>query len=290
MFSSHRSLGWTLLMGLSIVACGPLASAQDDQPDDDGAPQPQQFIWGEETFDQWVFGNMGGAGTNRTRLESMLALQIEDVERACSLTPAQKKKLQLAGRGDLKRFYESVEEKRKKFLLVRNDQNKMGEIFQEIQPLQLAMNSGLFGEGSLYYKSIRSTVDATQAEKYEAAQQERRAFRYLAKIEQAVSQIDASIGFRVEQRRRFVTLLIEETPTPKKFGQYDYYLVLLNASRLPEAKLKPIFDEPQWRVMNRHFSQAKGMEPFLRQQGFVPADIPAKPTATLIEINAKKTK
>ena len=42
--------------------------------------------------------------------------------------------------------------------------------------------------------------------------------------------------------RRFVGLLVNDARPPRKSGQRDYWYLMLQAARLPEAKLKPIFD------------------------------------------------
>ena len=39
---------------------------------------------------------------------------------------------------------------------------------------------------------------------------------------------------------------------------------------LPEAKVKPIFEESQYRNLKRQFDQAKGLGVWLKQNGFVP--------------------
>jgi hypothetical protein len=286
----------SLLVSLVIIAMARPALAQDDEDEVEAPAVVQRFMMSDENFDQWVFGGMGNAGAARNRLAMLLTLQIADIEGACSLRPAQKKTLELAGRGDVKRFFESVEEKRRKFQLVKNDQNKFGVFYQELQPLQMKFNSGLFGDGSLYHKTIRSTLDPAQAMAYEKTQKDRARFQYQAKIERVISQLDATIGFRVDQRRKLVTLLVEETPAPRKFGQYDYYVVLYNAASLPVEKIKPIFDDAQWRVLTKHFAQARSMEPFLKANGFAPVAIampvvrPAQPVRDAVKPDQAKVK
>ena len=48
--------------------------------------------------------------------------------------------------------------------------------------------------------------------------------------------------------RRLVELLSSETPPPGKFGQADFWYLMYQMTRLPEAKIKAILDEPQWRL------------------------------------------
>ena len=42
---------------------------------------------------------------------------------------------------------------------------------------------------------------------------------------------------------------------------------MLQTARLPEAKLKPIFDAPQWRLLSRQFAQGRAMEHWLKTNG-----------------------
>jgi hypothetical protein len=249
---------------LGIAACGTALRAQDDweaaeqeaasQPP--GLPQQGVFEMPEEQFDQWLFNTMD-ARQAKTRLDAALSLQIESVDRVCTLTEAQRKKLQLAGRGDMKRFDDSVESVRKKFRAIRRDQNKINDIWQEIQPLQKKFMVGLFHDTSLFHKVLKQTLDAQQSTQYERQQLERRRFHYEAKIGLAVNMIENGIPLRDAQRKKFVELLLEETQPPEHYGQYGTYIVLNKAASLPEEKLKPIFDDAQWRALTKMFEQAK---------------------------------
>ena len=179
---SGQAIGAIMLAFLGVAGIGSIARAQDfdDEPEVPAAVNPQ-FMVADETFDQWVFGNVQNGGGAKTRLKALLQLQIQEIERACKLSDAQKTKLELAGRGDLKRFNDRVEEKRKRFQLVKNDQQKFQNFFQEIQPLQAEVQAGLFGEGSFFSKTIAKTLDDDQAVAYADATRERQRFRYRAK-------------------------------------------------------------------------------------------------------------
>lgn len=275
MFDIRRLATQFLLFGAVLavsVMTGRIAHAQDDLEDEPDIIVPAQvgFEMSDENFDQWVFGGGRNITAGRRRLESLLTLQVEDVDRTCGLTEDQKKKLTLAGRGDIKRFFTQVEEKRRKFQLVKRDQNKIGEIFQEIQPLQATLNSGLYNESSFFSKAVRKTLTADQSVKYEAAVREKKMFRYKAKVDLAIATLDKSVGLRFEQRKQLAKLLMEETQPPNRFGQYDFYVIILQASKIPEEKIKPIFDANQWRLMNRQFQTAKGLEQFLKNGDFLP--------------------
>lgn len=274
-----RSCWFRLHLAAALLAalgsgrtCWSQVTVGEEEVENNAVLQPAQavFMMTDEQFDQWVFGGPRNSRAGSSKLDSLLTLQVDDVARMCTLSEAQKKKLLLAGRGDIKRFFDKVEEKRKKFAKVKNDQTKFNEIYQELVPLQAALNSGLFGDGSIYSKTIRRVLSEEEDARYQQVIQDKNRFRYRAKVELAVAQLDQTVGFRDEQRRKLVELIMSETQTPTRFGQYDYYLVMYQAGQIAEAKLKPLFEDRQWALLNRQLNQMRGMEQFLRIQGLLP--------------------
>jgi hypothetical protein len=65
---------------------------------------------------------------------------------------------------------------------------------------------------------------------------------------------------------------------------------MFQLSKLDEGKIKPIFDAVQWGVMSRQIAQAKGLERFLKSNGYLDADgEPAAGKAKVInELPAKE--
>jgi hypothetical protein len=192
-----------------------------------------------------------------------------------------RKKLLLAGKGDIKRFFDKVEEKRRKFDQLRTNQNRVGEIYQELLPLQTAYRSGLFEADSLYGKTLKKVLSPAEEARYQQIVQARKQFRYRSKVELVVAQLDQSVGFRDQQRRALVDLILRETRAPSRTGQYDYYLLLYLASKIPIARIKPLFDDKQWVFLQRQLDQGRGMEQFLRNQGMLPEHDEAREIANV---------
>jgi hypothetical protein len=274
-----RILGRLLLVGLvlALVGSSDVALAQDDDEpvENENAQQVNRVRMAVveqapnlEQMDQWVFGRYGGSGGARNKLDSSLVLRIQDLERACGITEVQKQKIRLAGRGDIKRFFDKVEELKRKFQHGQNNPN--ANIWQEIQPLQVELNTGLFGDDSLYAKTIRRSLNDEQAARFESLSHERASFRFRATVDWFVVHLDKGLGLTDLQRKQFVELLVNEARPPRKFGPGDYWYLLLQTATLPEAKLKPIFDAPQWRLLSRQFAQARGMEQWLKTNGVLP--------------------
>ncbi len=271
-FRMHLAAALLAALGSAGTCWSQVTVGEEEEVENNAVLQPAQavFMMTDDQFDQWVFGGPRNSRAGRNKLDSLLTLQVDDVARMCTLSEAQKKKLLLAGRGDIKRFFDQVEEKRKKFGKVKNDKTKFNEIYQELVPLQAALNSGLFGAGSIYSKTIRRVLSEEEDARYQRVIQDKNRFRYRAKIELVVAQLDQSVGLRDEQRRKLVELIMSETQLPTRFGQYDYYLVMYQAGQVAEAKLKPLFEDRQWALLNRQLNQMRGMEQFLRNQGLLP--------------------
>ncbi|MDA0806729.1 MAG: hypothetical protein O2983_06995 [Planctomycetota bacterium] len=226
----------------------------------------------DEQFEQWVFQQYGNAATARARLKESLELYTEDVDRSCGLSDAQKQKLRLAGRGDIERFFRTYEVVKKKFQAIRNDQQKVNQIFQDISPLQAQMMSGLFDSDSLLQKCLINTISRQQFLKYHKIDQERRRFHHESKVGLVVMMLDQSAPITAEQRQQLTTLLLRETRPPRKSGQYDYYVMMHQVSKIDAAKLKLILDDIQWQVFNQQLAQLRNIEQWLKQNGLLSDD------------------
>ncbi len=232
MTSNLRVFGRLMLVvaALAIGGSSRLARAQDDgEPvENENAQKVNDLRMAViaqapnlEQMDQWVFGRYGGSGGARNKLDSSLLVRIQDLERACGITEAQKKKLRLAGRGDIKRFFDKVEALKRTFQQGQNDPNT--NIWQEIQPLQVELNTGLFGDDSLYAKTIKRTLNHEQTTQFECVSHERTSFRFRATVEWFVVHLDKGLGLTDLQRQRFVELLVDGARPPRMFGPGDYW-------------------------------------------------------------------
>jgi hypothetical protein len=226
----------------------------------------------EASYQQMVFGNRNAQAV-RDRFERLLALKLAEVDRMCDLDSSQEEKLQLAGRGDVKRLFDRVDVHRKS-LNRQLTQDEYVKINQDIRPLQAALNADPFGGGSLLAKALRGVLDDRQSARYQQAERDKARQRHRAKAEQLVLALDGTLGLSADQRRRLTALLVDETRPPGKTGPYDLMIVLYQASRLPEPRLRPIFDDAQWRSLQRHFLQAKSLERVLTAQDLLPDAAP----------------
>lgn len=278
---SHPCLWQSLRRGalafatLAGMLCGALigdslVQAQDDwDAVDKPVNQPVVNHFQLPQFDQWVYG-----GKNPAQIRDMLLLraatQVDSFALTYDLSDAQRKELELAARGDVKRFFREAEEVRAKYNEFKGDQQKLNEIVQAIQPIQRRMQGSFFNSSSLLYKSVKSTLTSEQTEKYEREHGARRKFAYEAKIESALIMLERGVPLREQQRVQFVKLLLEETEAPEAFGRQVPYEVFYQAGTLEEEKLRRIFDNNQWRAIQKLLTQAKALGPNLMRNGFKP--------------------
>lgn len=238
------------------------------------------FIVPDDNFDQWVFNLNGtidkGGVKTRQKLRDLADSRIEELDRLCSLTEPQKQKLRLAAHGDIVRLFDQVELVRAKFSKVRNDQNKFNQIFQDVQPLQTAINSEQFGTDSFFYKTVAKTLTPEQVRRFEDSQLDRRRFQYRAAIAIVVAQLENSVPLLEKQRHDLIELTLRETPIPRRFGQYNHQMVLAQMSEIPKAELEKILDPVQARIIHEQLGQIRGMKRWLIQQGILDADSPRK--------------
>jgi hypothetical protein len=225
----------------------------------------QDFQLNEQTFNQWLFQ----ASQGNFDPDSELALTIEAVDRVCALTDPQKDKLQLAGRGDYARFDRQVDELRAEYVGKTFSQEQIGEVYQKIQPLGEQYQAGLLGDASLFSKVLEKNLTPEQSEKFDHIENERRKARYAAKVGLFVAGLQRSCALTDKQRTEIINLVITETKPPKRFGQYDWYVIMYQAGKVPDEKFQQIVDEAQLKPLKQTLQQGAGMEHWLKQQKII---------------------
>jgi len=125
--------------------------------------------------------------------------------------------------------------------------------------------------------------EAAQFARYEAMARKRRATRHRESVldavamlklgfERAVATLERNIVLREEQRQELITLMTRETKPSRRPGPYDSQVLLLQLGRLPEEKLKRLFDEDQWQIVNQQLIGYRQMEPMLELAGLMPTN------------------
>lgn len=229
-----------------------------EQQEDDKKLPPQQL---EVNIEQWIFGNQGAAKV-REKLQAALTQDINRFDQKYALTPTQKKKLELAGRHDMKRFFDRVEDAKAEYRRTNGDWNQVGNRIFELQGITNQPHSELFGDESMLAKTLKKTLTPDQVARHEKA-------LYRVRVEWAIGILHSRLVLSPEQRRRLVGLVVDETPPLKRYGSFDYDAIMLQMSRLPRERLRTALDEDQCRNLALRFEQARRMESILVSEGYL---------------------
>jgi hypothetical protein len=237
---------------------------------------PAQQVYTAELMDSWVFQQDGNAAGARRRLDSHLTIHLDEIQLACKLTEEQRKRLLLAGHGDIKRFFDRYETLRRSFKPIRQDQPDFQQVYQElwqrISPLQASLRDGLFQADSLFGKILPSTLTTAQKASYDALLNERHQFQFRNSVAQVVHALDQSARLTQAQRRQLTELLSKELKAPKKSGPYDQYYFLWQLGRLPDERMRLLFDDVQRKAIDAQLQQAQNVAQSLRRSKVWPGD------------------
>ena len=168
------------------------------------------------------------------------------------------------------RFQLRVDELRTEVVGKTCDQNDINKIYQKVQPLTITYRAGLLGSSSLFSKVLRGTLTPAQLEEYDGLEAERLKQRHAAKVKLFVAVFGQSCPLKDDQRTALVELLLTETRPPKRPSQYDWYVVLAQASKIPNEKFTAILDPAQMRLLKKALNRGRGMADFLKQQDLMP--------------------
>jgi hypothetical protein len=127
--------------------------------------------------------------------------------------------------------------------------------------------SGLFGPGSLFGKTLQATLTDAQRDRYDA-EERARSFQTIEGI--LGSSLPGNINLNLpDSVRRKLALLIADRRPPIPSSPYLPYLVILQAGEL-EQEIRPLMDAAQWERFQLAWTQARRVEPTLRNLGFWP--------------------
>jgi hypothetical protein len=268
---------------LPVAPAGGVAPVADDDADEVPRPVPRRGLVRQlddelrQVYIQSFLGRIGAGLQTEDQagrqVEAALARRVDHLERVSRLSDPQKRKLQAAGRGDLKRFLDRVAEAKRKFLAARDLEEIDKAEATGSGHLQMEWAALLDLKGPLFANASRRTLTEEQHRLYQEDIRARREYRYRAAVRWTVVMIARSLGLTDDQRRRLEAVLLEETRVPENLATYDYAIVMYQASLIPESRIRPVFDEVQWRVMSRELASFKDQERWLRAGGLIPAEI-----------------
>ncbi|MBX3439043.1 MAG: hypothetical protein KF861_16250 [Planctomycetaceae bacterium] len=277
--SSH-SLILTVCM-LGLIAFGPASPTRAQALVMVGNEQMIEMT--REQLVQNVFRNQHSLADAERHAASALAVQIDFVALIGTLRAGQRDQLELAGQGDIHRYFSDFESYLATAPTGQITMQQWNDIWQGLQPLQARYTAGLHGRDSLFRKTLPTTLDEDQFAAYQVLEQQRSRQHYQAVIKATLAAIDGKIPLTTAQREQILRLMLEKTRPPRSYGQsyYQYHIVLYQMSTI-EADLKPLFAENEWELMQKILQQGRMIE-HMRQRGGVELEIVEEPEENLIQ-------
>jgi hypothetical protein len=117
-----------------------------------------------DNFDRWLFADSRLPKEVQQRwLERVLERKIEVTAWELKLSGPQQAKLRLAGRGDIKRFFDEVEDRRRDFERDRRNYKSGLAALRRLELLELTYLGGPFDDGSLFARTLHKINDDRKA-------------------------------------------------------------------------------------------------------------------------------
>jgi hypothetical protein len=204
-------------------------------------------------------------------LEAQVDLEMNRISQSIDLRDDQIEQLRLAGRGDIKRFYDRVEQARRRFQ-ASNAWSIPGEPIEPHEiamPLQDSLRKGLFGQGSLFQKVVANSLDEQQST---ALQRQLSRFNEL-QAEGAVRLFVVKIGHYVPmtsvQRTKLTELLLENATWVRSDPHYSFLIVIYRFGKVPREKYEAFFNETQMKAVDFLIQAGKQIGEYLEQEGVI---------------------
>ena len=123
---------WLLAVIVATLAAAPAAVAQDEAVPPAGERSPIRAA--DRRAIRWLDRSHRARALTRIdtlengRLDDRLDLKLDWMEVSCGINPAQRKKLKLAGRRDIKRFLDELREMKREYRQVKSDPIQFGKM------------------------------------------------------------------------------------------------------------------------------------------------------------------
>ncbi len=292
---SQALFGRSVVVFFLSVTAGSAAMAQvlaDDVDFDVVVPAPaeRQIIFLDQQVDRIAFGRGEVIAINgrqviqlddqtasesdaRKRWNSVLASQVQAMDRLYSLSEPQKKKLLLAGKGDIHQHFSRLAEIRSKVTAGPLQREQFAALMKELQPIQNVTRDNLFDDNSLFQKTLRTMLTEEQRRRFRSIELEQQR-RILESVMQDWDLAADRFKLWGEPRKKFIELLVPRLHISPSAGAYSHPIVFLEAWRIRE-QVRPLMTADEWKKFEWQVERAKDAIPILEARGLWTARLPS---------------
>ena len=136
--------------------------------------------------------------------------------------------------------------------------NNVQEAWEVVSPLATRVQSGMFGDGSLFQKVVKSSLSDSQLALHNAELEKNRKRRWKAITRVNLAEIEKSVPLLEDQRQKLLDLMYE-IEVPLKINQHmDGYVGYLRLIKVDEEKIAKILDKHQMKVIEEYRQRYQG--------------------------------
>lgn len=239
-----------------------------------GAPISSQDIETDTNrFDSLVFSMIRNATLARQKLEAEARIEIDRIDLTSTLQESQIQKLQFAARGDIQQFFEDVDVARRQFHAMQAaggvGQANDTEVYERARALSERLNQGIFDNDSLLKKVARGCLNAEQAKQFSEREQRQQKLNSDAAIMIFLADLGRTVCMTSAQRESIVEWATKNITLREPEHSYARDVFMYEMSELPQAELRSILDEAQYKAIQKNFQTGIEMKGNLKQMGLL---------------------
>ncbi|MFO0943427.1 MAG: hypothetical protein U0930_22050 [Pirellulales bacterium] len=214
-----------------------------------------------ELMDAYVYQGKDARSLQGDLLSKSLVL-VDACAESLALTDQQKDRLKLACKGDVVRLMQELTEvevhtRGIKMQEIQRNQEEMQKLWPILMPPRQRIDEGLHGKGSLFERALAGMLTPEQRELFEKQNQQKADRLTIALAKLTLSEFEKSVPLTKKQRDAIVDL-VQKSPKPKKINDgMSYYIGMMILAKLPDADVKKILSEDQFKIFKRTFQNAQ---------------------------------
>ena len=161
---------------------------REGQNQQKAVPAPRVMVR-KDDFDRLASSLLRSKEAAQLHFESILQMRVDMIARRCALTEIQMRKLIVAGRGDIKHFFDQAEAMTANLDGDGEDRSEFRQFLKEVWPPRVDSKGDIFGEDSIFSKVFKTTVTADQSAVFEKVPGDRSLARHQATIAWVASRL-----------------------------------------------------------------------------------------------------
>lgn len=226
-------------------------------------------------MDLFLFREHRSENATQGHLEQKLAMKISSLAQTEELTKVEKKKLRLAGLGDIALLIAEVNKFRAQFEGVQAQGPDAILMLRQFKPLQQKMAKDIFGAGSIFERVWVGMEDQEQQAKFQAAKLRVLRNFYGGAIKRALATVKRSLVLQPKQREQILEFMLADENMSKmnlslstnhEKHMVDFALFQLARQRV---ELAEILEDWQLDALDPMFEKAVAMEDTFRAEGYL---------------------